>query len=69
MLGNDRKLEIVDFPDEDHAFQPAAVGELSIEIEMLLVGEKSKVMVVYTGDLAKIKSKHVSKSFTEKFCT
>lgn len=62
-------MEIVDFPDEEIAVRPLAVGELCIEIEMLTVGDKNKVMVVYTGDLAHIRSKHVSKAFVEKYCT
>jgi len=68
-MGQARRLEVVDFPDEAHPFQPAATGELSIEIEMMMVGSSCKAMIVYTGDLAHVRSKHVSKVFVEKFCT
>jgi hypothetical protein len=68
-MGQQRKMEIVNFPDEVHPFKPAAFGELSIEVEMMMVGQSCKAMVVYTGDLAHIRSKHVSKSFVDRYCT
>lgn len=69
LVGQHRRLEVVSFPDEAHPFQPSAIGELALEVEMIMVGQNCKAMVVYTGDLARIRSKHVSKTFIEKFCT
>ena len=54
LLGEQRRMQIENQGDG------ADVGELSIEIEQLVVGRSCKALVVYTGDLARIKPKHVA---------
>ena len=44
------------------------VGELSIEIEQLIVRGACRAIVVYTGDLARIKPKHVAQCFINTKC-
>ena len=48
--------------------QKRHIGELAIEIESLTIGTKVCAIVVYTGELASIKSKDVINTFFETQC-
>ena len=48
--------------------QQPYIGELSVEIEALVIGTKVTAIVVYTGDLANIDSKEVNQSFIDANC-
>ena len=59
LLGDLRKTQI------EYQSGNQDVGELSIEIEQLIIKQSCKALVVYTGDLARIQPKHVAKSFLD----
>lgn len=63
LIGSRRRLEL------DKMEQPSRIPELQIEVEQVMYGPNCKAVVVYTGDLARITIKKLTKTFIDKFCT
>lgn len=63
LIGSRRRLDL------DKMEQPSRIPELQIEVERVMYGPNCKAVVVYTGDLARIPLKKLTKTFIDKFCT